>query len=392
MKKKKVLLKGPLLTNSGYGVHSRQVFRALISRKDIDLYAIPTRWGNTSWILDREFNNGLIGEIFDICLKSKNNISFDESYQVLIPNEWSLLSNKNIGITAGFESDIVKLSWISKVNEMDHVIVPSMFTRNAFVKTSIEKGVNINTDIEVINEWYYDNFDKIELKEDIFDCLRHENNILVMCQITASSKLSDRKNAYKTISTALEFIKDKKDFGLLLKINTGNYSQKCFEKIDKDIFDNFGDLCKDKVSIISESLSIEGLKHLYSSQKVKCMLSGTRGEGWGLPFVEASSCGLPIISTNYSSYLEFLEEDFLGVDYDLVDIKLDDEMFTDGDSSPKWAEFREESMLEKLNKLVNNYDFYKEIAVKRSKIIKQKYSIESIMNTYKLFFEKIEQQ
>ena len=183
MKKKKVLLKGPLLTNSGYGVHSRQVFRALSSRKDIDLYAIPTRWGNTSWILDREFNDGLIGEIFDVCLKSKNNISFDESYQVLIPNEWSLLANKNIGITAGFESDIVKLSWISKVNEMDHVIVPSTFTRNAFVKTSIEKGVNINTDIEVINEWYYDNFDKIELKEDIFDCLRHENNILVMCQI-----------------------------------------------------------------------------------------------------------------------------------------------------------------------------------------------------------------
>jgi glycosyltransferase involved in cell wall biosynthesis len=392
MKKKKVLLKGPLLTNSGYGVHSRQVFSALISRKDIDLYAIPTRWGNTSWILDREFNNGLIGEIFDICLKSKNNISFDESYQVLIPNEWSLLANKNIGITAGFESDIVKLSWISKVNEMDHVIVPSMFTRNAFVRTSLEKGVNINADIEVINEWYYDNFDKIELKEDIFDCLRHENNILVMCQITASSTLSDRKNAYKTISTALEFIRDKKDFGLLLKINTGNYSQKCFEKIDKDIFDNFGDLCKDKVSIISESLSIEGLMHLYSSQKVKCMLSGTRGEGWGLPFVEASSCGLPIISTNYSSYLEFLEEDLLGVDYDLVDIKLDDEMFTDSDSSPKWAEFRGESMLEELNKLANNYDFYKEIAVKRSKIIKQKYSIESIMNTYKLFFEKIEQQ
>ena len=54
---KKVLLKGPLFTNSGYGVHSRQVFIALSKRNDIDLYLQPTEWGNTSWILDHNFNN-----------------------------------------------------------------------------------------------------------------------------------------------------------------------------------------------------------------------------------------------------------------------------------------------------------------------------------------------
>ena len=35
---KKIILVGPLLTNSGYGVHSRQVFKALLNRKNIDLY------------------------------------------------------------------------------------------------------------------------------------------------------------------------------------------------------------------------------------------------------------------------------------------------------------------------------------------------------------------
>ena len=90
---KKVLLKGPILTNSGYGVHTRQVFKALCTRKNIDLYILPTNWGKTSWILDRDFDNGLIGKIFDICTKSKSEISFDESYQVLIPNEWQILAN-----------------------------------------------------------------------------------------------------------------------------------------------------------------------------------------------------------------------------------------------------------------------------------------------------------
>ena len=46
---KKVLLKGPLLSNSGYGVHSRQVFEYLKTRKDIELLCDITSWGNTSW-------------------------------------------------------------------------------------------------------------------------------------------------------------------------------------------------------------------------------------------------------------------------------------------------------------------------------------------------------
>ena len=49
-------------------------------------------------------------------------------------------------------------------------------------------------------------------------------------------------------------------------------------------------------------------------------------------------------------------------------------------------------MINCLEDLLLNYDFYKEIAVKRSNIIKQKYSIDAILNIYKLFFEKIDKQ
>ena len=47
---KKVLLVGPILTQSGYGVHARTVYRALKSRPDLfDLYVMPIGWGQTSW-------------------------------------------------------------------------------------------------------------------------------------------------------------------------------------------------------------------------------------------------------------------------------------------------------------------------------------------------------
>ena len=389
---KKVLLKGPILTNSGYGVHTRQVFKALCTRKDIDLYILPTNWGNTSWILDRDFDNGLIGKIFDICTKSKSNISFDESYQVLIPNEWQILANKNIGITAGFEADIVKKTWLNKVNQMDSIIVPSEFTRNAFVKTSQNCGINITSEIEVINEWYYDDFDNIVLDNDIFSNLKYNKNILIMGQITSNSPTSDRKNILKTIEIALEFANKNKDVGLLLKINNGKYSNFETEKIKNLIRLYLEDYNSDKITILSGSLNLKDLKQLYSSSKIMCMLSGTRAEGWGLPFVEAAYCSLPIVATKYSSYLEFLEDDFLGIDYELVDINFKDESFIDKDENPIWAEFCSDSMTSCLEKLLINYDFYKKIAVKRSNIIKQKYSIDAILNIYKLFFEKINKQ
>ena len=49
--RKKILLKGPLLTRSGYGEQARFALRTLRSREDLfDIYIQPLQWGQTSWI------------------------------------------------------------------------------------------------------------------------------------------------------------------------------------------------------------------------------------------------------------------------------------------------------------------------------------------------------
>ena len=116
------------------------------------------------------------------------------------------------------------------------------------------------------------------------------------------------------------------------------------------------------------------------------MLSGTRAEGWGLPLIEAASCGLPIIATNYSAYKEFLEEDFIGIEYNLIEFK-HDLKFVDLDKSPKWAEFDENSMLKGLELFFNDTAKNRGISVKREKIIKQRYNMNAIINCYKTFFK-----
>ena len=51
--KKKIFVRGPVLSQSGYGEQSRFALRALRSREDLfDIYVQPIAWGKTGWIWD----------------------------------------------------------------------------------------------------------------------------------------------------------------------------------------------------------------------------------------------------------------------------------------------------------------------------------------------------
>lgn len=384
---KKVLIQGPLLSQSGYGVHSRQVFRSLLNRKDIDLYVKVTSWGETSWLINDNLQKDLINNI--VLLANKKNSSFNISYQIGLPHEWINISPINIGITAGFETNIVKKSWIDNVNSMTKVIVPSEFTKRAFVNTSNLFGINIQTPIEVINEAYYDYFeDDHKSVINIDEKLKYDKNILIMGQITSNEDISDRKNTYKTLKTAIDFVKDK-DIGVLLKVNTGKYSLLEKNILLDNIKKRFSLKEREKIQLIFGNVSIEELYDLYNCKKISCFLSGTRGEGWGLSFIESAVSGLPIIATNHSAYKEYLKDSFLGVDYNLKKLDFFSNNFIDENQEPTWAEFCEVSMIECLDKFFDKETFYKKISLDNKEKIKQNYNISKILKEYNYFFENL---
>lgn len=378
--KKSVIVRAPLLTRSGYGVHARQVFKYLLSRPDLEVYTHLVPWGCTPWNIDENSENGLIQEAIK---RSVSNFDrkFDFSVQVQLPNEWDTsLASKNIGITAAVETDKANPTWNSvHCSKMDMVIVPS-----EHAKRSLTNSSNGSAEIKVVPESYFSEIDEeisplnLELATDF--------NFLVVGVFTGISPENDRKNLFYTIKWITEEFKDDENVGLILKTSRGRETT-----IDRKlIYKTINQVCKEtksginpRVYLLHGAMSREEMAGLYKNDKIKALVSCSRGEGFGLPLLEASASGLPVIATDWSAHTEFLNlGKWIKLDYELktiADSRVDQEIFMPGS---KWAEVKEDDFKRKLRKFYLSSQKPKEWASKLSPLIKEDYSWTAIAKKY----------
>lgn len=384
MNKKSIVIKGPLLTQSGYGVHCRQIFSWLSSKEEFDVKCIVTPWGVCSWILDD--SQEIIKDIMSKTINEDKSHSFDISFQVQLPNEWNpFLAKKNIGITAAVETDKCNPAWIEHCNNMDHVIVPSNFTKKVLTNTGLSESK-----ISVVNETYPEIFDKIPEKKtnikELLDNLETKNNFLIFGQITGINSQSDRKNLFNTIKSFISAYKDNKEVGLILKTNTGRNTKIDKNKtinVIKNIAREAGKDVLPKIHVLHGSLTEDELFTLYTHEKVSYLLTATRGEGFGLPLIEAARLGLPIIATSWSGHLDFLKlGNFTRLKYDLKEIdksRVDNTIFMEG---TKWAEVSEGHLRLVLKKAFMDYGKRKKDAKELAEKIKDNFNFKKIKLDY----------
>ena len=302
---KKILLRAPILTRSGYGEHARFVLNSLTSNPEYDVYVEPLNWGQTNWIFEdtdyRKFIDSLVAKFgayqegpFDICM------------QVTIPNEWKKSAKVNIGVCAGIETDRVAPVWLQKANEMDGVIVTSNHARSGFVGSSYtltdEAGqavsqLTCNVPVEVV---HYGVKDVKPAKTDLG--LKYDFNFLTVAQ------MGPRKNLGPMVKWfAEEFHKE--EVGFVVKANITNNSRIDRIKLKnsiESILKPFGEERKCKVHLIHGNMSDEEVHSLYVDPKVKAYVTATHGEGFGLPIFEAAYSGLPVVAPAWSGHVDFL--------------------------------------------------------------------------------------
>ena len=388
----KVLLRAPLLTNSGYGIHSRQLFSWLVERKDVDLTVECVQWGRTSWILDGDQENGIYKKIMHYSKPIEKSKYYDISFQVQLPDEWDTsLAKKNVGVTAVVETDKCSPEWVSACNNMDTIIVPSTFTKNVLKRSGL-----LTSKVLVIQEWFNRDILNNSLvaktqNDERYNKIKKPFNILVVCTLTSNIDLDDRKNLKNTIKWLCEEFKEDEDVGIILKTSFGkgstsdkkmctDYLNSLLKEHRKGQFPSF--------HFLHGNLKKEEMAALIRHSKVKLYASATRGEGYGLPLIEAAAAGVPIVATNWSGHLEFLQKENFGtVDYDLVEIqesRIDGRIFHKGF---KWANPIEASFKKEVRKVYDDYPQAKEKAKAMKKHIQFNYNSDAIKNKYSEFLE-----
>jgi glycosyltransferase involved in cell wall biosynthesis len=336
--KKKILVRGPALSQSGYGEHARMILRALKEREDLfDVFIVPTGWGHTGWLTTNDSFRAWIDQKILITQGAiQQRVPFDISIQVSIPNEFERLAPVNIGVTAGVETTKVSPAWLQKVNEMNKIIVPSTFAKWGFENTTYQgqdqfgnpATLKLQTPIEVIP---YPVRDDVVASSELPSLGLQDDDFAYLMV----GQWGPRKNMDNAIRWWLEENWEQ-DVTLVVKTShrRNNIMDREFtENRLKALLRSIKlDATKRKCSLrlLHGDMSEAEMKALYLHPAIKCMVTATHGEGFGLPLFEFAQTGKLIVAPGWSAHLDFLSyqnekgekaNGFLEVDYTVAPIQ-----------------------------------------------------------------------
>ena len=323
-----VLVTAPIATRSGYGSHSRDIVHSLLDMDKFDVRVMSVRWGNTSMNALNK-NNPKDKRIIDIIMSDdRMERQPDIHIHIVVPNEFMNVGKFNIGITAGIETTGCVHEWIQGCNRMDLIIVPSEFTKKVFLDTVFQsqndktgqKGpdLKIEKPIEVLFEGVDLNIYKKtnEFSEDLvkeFEQISERFNFLYTGHWLQGNLGEDRKDTGMLVKVFLETFKNVKNPpGLIMKTSGATFSimdrEECLSKL-RDIKSTVKGRLPN-IYLMHGDFSDDEMNQLYNHPKVKAHVSLTHGEGFGRPLLEATLSEKPVIASNWSGHVDFLDKSY----------------------------------------------------------------------------------
>ena len=317
--------------HTGYGIHTKEFINVLITHKKDFLF---TDISEIKTYADREKINMFLSE-------KQNVYNISISYGSECYNIVKDFNGLKIGWTV-WESTIIPDNWKNELNKLDQVWIPSKWGKNILITNGIDKDK-----IKVVPEG---------VNIEVFKRIKQlpENNITKLkgFKFLNIGKYEGRKNTDLLIRAFdEEFNKDEEVFLFLQSYNIfiPNFNM-------NKIIDSMNLRNREKIYTISPVKNHNDLSVIYNS--CDCFVYPSRAEGWGLPLIEALSCGMNVISCNNGGQSEYLynsvEEIFTDLKYTMVDITRKDfgnYLFHTNNENKNMGQWAEIEMNELKNKM-----------------------------------------
>ena len=236
-----------------------------------------------------------------------------------------------------WETDTVKPHWVPILNRLDHLLVPSEWNRELFLKSGVRVPISVLPHIPGPSQPApHERWSELPRDELLFYCIetwsarKNIEQAIVLFRSTFSASDGVRL-IVKTSSLPEPGDKGILDRPMLRPLRP---LRPILRKLPKSLSISavrlFGDSTATRlrsiksvipegapVDIITEELTLAEIEGLH--QRCDCYFSLTHGEGFGLGAFDATAAGNPVITTGWGGVLDFLDpaHSFL-VDWDLA--------------------------------------------------------------------------
>jgi glycosyltransferase involved in cell wall biosynthesis len=179
--------------------------------------------------------------------------------------------------------------WVLQANSMDEVWVPSTFNDETFLNSGVQKPIYVMP---------------LGVNPDYFNPKIRSFRPSPRYTFLSIFEWGERKAADVLLRAYHRAFSRKDDVLLMLKVMNNDPGVDVQKEIHKLGLPSDG---PPVVILYNQDLPVHQMGSLYRS--ADCFVLPTRGEGWGMPVIEAMACGLPVIATNWSAHTDFMNEE-----------------------------------------------------------------------------------
>jgi GT2 family glycosyltransferase len=266
---------------TGYAISSRQ-FALELDRRGVDV-RLGCIWGNDitepptgdpriEQMRRRPKDTGLVQVVYhqgDSFIK--NSGRYRVGYSMLEPT--------------GIPDD-----WAEQANQMDEVWVPSTFNARTFRESGVKRPIYV-VPLGVDPDYFHPGI-----------AARRPSDRFVFL---SNFEWGERKAPELLLKAFADEFSASDDVVLVLKVFNNDPGVNVHQQI-ADM--RLRPTAAPVVLMLNQNIALQQMGSLYTS--ADCFVLPTRGEGWGMPILEAMACGLPTIATNWSAQADFLDEEY----------------------------------------------------------------------------------